>query len=84
MVADLEPSSDPSAEILDERQSDPPGWALIERKAEDGSPHWELTGRTGAPNEMCLTTIYYPDPSDRQWAIETWRSIIRRPDDSSP
>jgi hypothetical protein len=81
MVADLESPAD--AEVLDERQGDPPGWAVIERKVEDGEVQWELIGRTGAPNEICLTSIYFADKSDRQWAVETWRSIFRRPDDTS-
>jgi hypothetical protein len=80
LVADLEAPADPQVEVVDDRHSDPPGWAVIELSHDGERAHWALTGRTGAPNEICLTSIYFSDRSDRQWAIDTWRSVFRRPD----
>ena len=79
MIGELEPPGDPAGETFDERHSDPPGWAVIERAEDDDGEFWNLSGRTGAPSELCFVTISYHDQADRDWALQTWRSVRHRP-----
>lgn len=79
MVADPTAPENPHAEVIDERTSDPPGWATLEWKDDESGAYWELTGQTGAPNELCLMTIVFDDEGDRDWAVSTWRSVSRLP-----
>jgi hypothetical protein len=79
MIGEIEPPEDPAGETFDERHSDPPGWAVIERAEDDDGEYWNLSGRTGAPSELCFVTISYHDQADRDWALQTWRSVRHRP-----
>jgi hypothetical protein len=79
MVANMTPPENPDAEVIDERASDPPGWATVEWKDDENGCYWELTGQTGAVNDLCLTTICYEDEADREWAVNTWRTVSRPP-----
>jgi hypothetical protein len=48
------------------------GLMLVE---EEGRQYWRLTALTVAPGELAFCTLYFEDATDREWAIETWRSL---------
>jgi hypothetical protein len=75
MVGSIKVPRDPAAEIFDQRNSDPPRWAVIERRSNEDGEYWMLSGHIGAINELCLCTICYSDEGDRDWAIKTWQSV---------
>jgi hypothetical protein len=84
LIGEIEPPTDPTGETFDERHSDPPRWAVLERaEDDDAAEYWSLSGRTGAPGELCFVTISFYDEADRDWALATWRSVVHRPSDEA-
>ncbi|HYG74805.1 MAG TPA: hypothetical protein VEK08_07365 [Planctomycetota bacterium] len=51
------------------------GWAMIEALTEEGQKIFRLTGRMAVPNTLCIVTIEFVEPADRDWAIRTWQSL---------
>ena len=42
---------------------------------EDGNQYWRLGARSADARRFCLCTICYADPSERNLALEIWRSL---------
>jgi len=42
---------------------------------EDDEPYWMLQGRSALPGKLGLTTICFASEQDRDWALETWKSV---------
>ena len=55
------------------------GTASIDQAEEDGADYWVLHGEVRAFDGVCVTTIGFDDPTDREWAIETWKSLRALP-----
>ena len=70
-------------EVLDYLAEDLPGLATIRRVVDDEEgEYWALQGCTGGnERRLCLTTICYEDDLDREWAIDTWRTVRHSKDD---
>ncbi len=54
------------------------GTAEIDRIEQEGAVYWQLHGEMRAPGSVCVVTVCFDDADDREWAIESWRSL-RRP-----
>lgn len=51
------------------------GSAVFGAVEEDGRTVWRLSGMAGAPGQLAVCHIYTEDPTDRDWAIQTWHSL---------
>lgn len=67
--------SNESKEIINCLADEPPGWAEIAFQSDQDGDYWMLTGQTGAQCGLCITTVCFTAENDRQWAIDTWRSV---------
>ncbi len=47
----------------------------IFRDEEDGEAYWVLMGKVAGEGKLALCTVCYADPADRDWAIQTWKSL---------
>lgn len=48
---------------------------VLTRSVEDGEEFWLFSTDSVAPPKRAVCTICYHDDNDRDWAIETWRSL---------
>lgn len=55
------------------------GQAVFVAEEEDGRPFFTLQGEVAAPGEVCVVTVSFADPADRDWAIQTWSSAFHSP-----
>ena len=55
------------------------GKAGIALTHEDGEEYWMLQGCMATFNALCVVSVCYDDPNDRQWAIETFKSVSHPP-----
>jgi hypothetical protein len=51
------------------------GAAWLRPYEEDGEPGWMLATETAAPGRLGLATVCFERREDRDWALETWRSL---------
>lgn len=52
------------------------GQAALLSEEEDGARFFTLQGGVAAPGELCVVTISFSDPADREWAVATWSSAF--------
>lgn len=52
------------------------GQAVFVAEEEDGQRFYTLQGEVAAPGEVCVVTVSFADPADRDWAIQTWSSAF--------
>lgn len=49
---------------------------FLAEEEEDGQRFYTLQGEVAAPGEVCVVTVSFSDPQDRDWAIQTWSSVF--------
>lgn len=59
------------------------GRAVVLRMEDGEDAYWMLQGVVAADERMVLTTICFTDEADREWAVETWHSVMRPPSRTS-
>lgn len=47
---------------------------------DDGRTVWRLSGLAAVPGRLVLCNIYVEDATDRDWAVNTWRSLRHEPE----
>lgn len=67
-------------ERLDFTDGDVAGRAFIRRQEEAERKLWHLEGKVAKMRQVALCNIYYENAADRDWAVETWKSV-RNPSD---
>lgn len=84
---ELLPRKDPKAlrhaEVIDFDAGHLKGWASIRRTEDAGERGWSLQGTVAAESSLCVVTISYKDPADREWAIAAYRSV-HHPESEGP
>jgi len=50
-------------------------WAHIVKNEELDDEFWCLQGEVALNNNLCFITICYENDEDKQWAIDTWKTI---------
>ncbi|RIK75960.1 MAG: hypothetical protein DCC68_20300 [Planctomycetota bacterium] len=70
------PLAEDFLEVIDDRDANPPGWATISLASEEGDGYWKLSGEKGKTNGLAIVTICFDEISDRDRALETWRSLM--------
>lgn len=68
---------DQTGVILNMKEKHLQGHAQLLSPDEVGESYWKLTGRTAMTNYLCIVTICFDDPNDREWAIDTWHTVFR-------
>jgi hypothetical protein len=77
----------PSAKAILERHPQPEdplrftrghleGLASLVAEQDGEQRSWVLQGAVAAPGELCLVTVSFADPKDRDWAIGVWSSAF--------
>ena len=51
------------------------GEAVFGEVEEDGRTVWRLSGVTAADGQLVVCHVYTEDPTDRDWAVQTWHSL---------
>jgi hypothetical protein len=51
------------------------GAAVFGPTEEDGRTVWRLSGVAGANSQLVVCNVYTEDPTDRDWAVQTWQSL---------
>lgn len=51
------------------------GWAEITKNQENVEEYWMLSGRMAIPGHLSFLTICYNNENDKEWAIETWKTV---------
>ncbi|MBM3992863.1 MAG: hypothetical protein FJ303_01705 [Planctomycetes bacterium] len=51
------------------------GRAIFAPHEENGQPMWNLKGYSAVEGNFCLCNIFVQNEADRDWAIETWKSL---------
>jgi hypothetical protein len=69
----------PEGERLEYRAEEVIGQAVLSHALEEGRSSWNLIARSAVPREMALCYVTYENPSDRQWALDTWHSLEHGP-----
>jgi len=75
MLPEKKPEDIRGAEIVDLEKDHLAGWAAIRPAEQDGVQYWQLQGTMATGNTMAIATVCYDDPDDKQWAIETFKSL---------
>jgi hypothetical protein len=73
----------PSDEAIEHDDLHIKGRAEITLCQENDESYWRLQGWMAMTNAKCLVTICFDDAKDREWAVETWRSVSRPPPSES-
>jgi hypothetical protein len=71
----------PPADAVHFKRGHIKGYASISRECDDGNDYFMLTGYAAAPDNICVVTICYDDPADKEWAFETWKTVNVPPPD---
>jgi hypothetical protein len=61
--------------ILEHQDGNLVGQAVFLPYEEEGEPLWNLKAYSAIEGNFCLCNIYVKDESDRDWAIEIWKSL---------
>lgn len=56
------------------------GDAQIWKLEDGGESNWQLQGNMKAQGRLCVITVCYENPLDKDWAVETWKSIFISPE----
>jgi hypothetical protein len=67
------------AELIDLDREHLRGWATIQRANDGCGDCWQLQGQIACGNTLAIATICYLEPADKDWAIETFRSVSHPP-----
>ena len=66
-------------EVIDYAHGRLVGWAAIRHKSKPDGSYWLLSGWTACDGSVCLTSVFYDDEADKQWAIEVFKSVNHVP-----
>ncbi len=69
--------------VIHHQQDDLIGKAIVQEVEEDGETLINLNAFSAVDGKIALCNVFYHDPSDYDWAIETWHSMTTEPDDDS-
>lgn len=65
----------PDGQVLEHRDEDVLGRAVITSPDGDDDPGWQLVGHNAIDGGLAACNIIFGDPDEREWAIATWRSL---------
>ena len=51
------------------------GSAVLDQDLDEGEVVWQLQARSAVAGQLAVSTICFTSPSQRAWALETWRSL---------
>jgi hypothetical protein len=71
----LKKSADAGLESFEETKDEVLSYATIARSTENGEEFWKLSAQSAFPGGFAVLTVCFHEPSDREWALRTWRSL---------
>ena len=71
----LETAELPDGDRLEYQGERVMGIAVFTPHEEDGVNVWQLSGRSAVAGALGVCSVFVPDPADRNWALEIWKSL---------
>jgi hypothetical protein len=70
----------PEGDLIHHRKDGLIGKAVLEEAEENGEELLNLKAYSAVDGKAALCNIFYHDPDDYDWAVDTWHSLTATPD----